>query len=143
MRSMLSEELNCIREDKIKMIRLSAKGNLSKVIRFLNKLNPNTIYSRLDKYGQMGVEALSKATPKRTGLTASSWYYDIYVGSESASITWANSNKNKGVPIALVIQYGHGMPNGGYVKGIDYINPAMRPVFKKIQESVLKEMTEE
>lgn len=122
------------------MIQLTAIGTLSKVTKFLNKLNPFSIYHKLDKYGQMGVEALRKATPKRTGKTAESWFYELQIGQDHASITWGNSNTNQGVPIALMIQYGHGMPNGGYVRGIDYINPAIRPIFEQIKKHVLEDL---
>ena len=87
------------------------------------------------------VEALEEATPKRTGLTASSWSYMIEQNAQSVTISWTNSNFNQGVPIALVIQYGHGMPHGGYVKGIDYINPAMKPIFDELSEQVWREVT--
>lgn len=122
------------------MVKLSTKGDFKKITKFLNGLNPHHIYNRLNKYGEMGVKALQEATPKRSGLTAASWYYEIYVGKESASITWNNSNVNEGVPIALMIQYGHGMPNGGYVKGTDYINPALEPIFEAIKDHLWKDL---
>ena len=123
------------------MIKLSSKGDFSKAIKYLQSIDPRYVYNRLNKYGELGVEALEKATPKRTGKTASSWYYTINVGDSSASITWNNSNSNQGVPIALMIQYGHGMPNGGYVRGTDYINPALKPVFDAIVDSLWSEVT--
>ena len=86
----------------------------------------------LDRYGQEGVEALAKATPKDTGKTAASWGYTVTKGKESIAITWRNSNIVDGVPIAVILQYGHGTRNGGYVEGVDYINPAMRPIFERI-----------
>lgn len=122
------------------MIKVSTSGDFANISKFLNKLDPKYIFRRLDYYGQRGVEALASATPKDSGKTAESWSYKVYVGKESASITWENSFKNKGVPIALMIQYGHGMPNGGYVKGIDYINPALAPIFEEIAETVWKEV---
>ena len=123
------------------MIKLSTKGNFKKLTKFLNRLNPKYIYRQLDKYGKMGVDALREATPKRTGKTSESWYYEIQVGDESATITWNNSNENQGVPIALMIQYGHGMPHGGYVSGINYINPALRSVFELIQKNIWNEFS--
>mgnify|MGYP000450034768 FL=1 len=86
----------------------------------------------LDRYGQEGVEALAKATPKDTGKTAASWSYTVTKGKETITITWRNSNIVDGVPIAVILQYGHGTRNGGYVEGVDYINPAMRPIFERI-----------
>lgn len=122
------------------MVKLSSTGDFSKVSSFLNHLDPQYIYRRLDHYGQMGVDALAAATPKDTGKTAESWSYRVFVGKDHASITWDNSNAPHGVPVALMIQYGHGMPNGGYVKGIDYINPALAPIFEEITETVWKEV---
>lgn len=89
----------------------------------------------------MGVEALSKATPKNSGKTASSWFYEIQRDNSSWIITWKNSNINNGVPIAIVLQYGHATRNGGYIEGIDYINPALKPVFERIADSAWKEVT--
>ena len=122
------------------MVKLSTKGDFKSITKFLNNLNPHHIYNRLDKYGRMGVEALANATPKRTGRTAASWYYTVSVGEDYASIDWFNSNENEGVPIALMIQYGHGMPNGGYVRGVDYINPALEPIFEAIKDGLWKEL---
>lgn len=122
------------------MVKFSTRGDFKGVTKFLNNLNPHHIYNRLDKYGQMGVEALAAATPKKSGLTAASWYYEIDVGENSAAIKWNNSNKNEGVPIALMIQYGHGMPNGGFVRGVDYINPALEPIFEAIKDRLWKEL---
>ena len=95
----------------------------------------------LDKYGREGVAALSAATPKESGLTANSWYYEIERSKDSVSISFHNSNINKGVPIAIILQYGHGTRNGGYVEGIDYINPAIQPLFNKIAEDAWEEVT--
>ena len=88
----------------------------------------------LDKYGYEGVQALEKATPRDTGKTAESWSYQIVRDENGVRIEWLNGNINKGVNIAVILQYGHGLPHGGYVKGIDYINPAMRPIFEKIAD---------
>ena len=96
--------------------------------------------SVLTDYAQKGVQALEDATPRRTGLTALSWSYEIERTADSITITWTNSNFNKGVPIALMIQYGHGTGTGGYVPGVDYINPAMKPIFEEIEQRVMKEV---
>lgn len=94
----------------------------------------------LEKYGSKGVSALSSATPIDSGLTASSWTYVVEVKGESATIHWMNTNSNKGVNIAVILQYGHGTGTGGYVQGRDYINPAMRPIFDQIAEEAWREV---
>ena len=97
---------------------------------------------KLNSYGEQGVAALSNATPKRTGLTASSWSYEIEQTSTTITITWKNSNMaREAIPIAILIQNGHGTRTGGYVQGIDYINPALKPIFEEIAENVWKELT--
>jgi hypothetical protein len=89
----------------------------------------------------MGVDALANATPVESGLTAQSWYYEVESGGGRHRITWKNRNVNQGVPIAIILQYGHGTGTGGYVAGRDYINPAIRPAFEKIADEVWKEVT--
>lgn len=123
------------------MISISQKGDFSKLTSFLEKMKNIIKIGDLDKYGREGVAALSAATPKDSGLTANSWYYEIERGKDSVSISFYNSNVNKGVPIAIILQYGHGTRNGGYVEGIDYINPAIQPIFNKIAEDAWKEVT--
>lgn len=95
--------------------------------------------SFLDKYGQEGVMALQENTPKETGLTASSWYYEIVKTNTGYSIQWKNSNIQNGVPIAIILQYGHATGTGGYVEGTDYINPAIGPIFERIAKNAWKE----
>jgi hypothetical protein len=95
----------------------------------------------LDRWGQLGVQALSSATPVDTGTTAASWNYEIHQSKGSTTLVWTNSNTNKGIPIALLIQYGHGTGNGGYVAGRDYINPAIQPVFDQIAKEAWEEVT--
>jgi len=95
----------------------------------------------LAKYGQMGVDALSAATPVETGMTARSWYYEVEASGGYYRIKWLNSHVNDGVPIAIILQYGHGTGTGGYVAGRDYINPAIKPAFDKIEAEVWKEVT--
>ena len=123
------------------MIRFTHKGDFSKTDSYLKKLKQKRYFNALDKYGQAGVQALSEATPVRTGKTADSWSYEIQTTSESVSIVWTNSNVNKGVNIALLIQLGHGTGTGGYVAGVDYINPTMKPIFDEILAEVWKEVT--
>lgn len=122
------------------MITFSSQGDFSRTFKFLNKMKTFRIENILKKYAEQGVSALQAATPKDSGLTASSWSYSIQAGRESATIYWSNSNINKGVNIAVILQYGHGTGTGGYVQGRDYINPAMRPVFDKIAEEAWREV---
>ena len=99
------------------------------------------ILRELDRYGQMGVDALASATPLDSGETASSWGYEIQRSGKSFSISWTNTNTNGSVNVAIILQYGHGTGTGGYVPGRDYINPAIRPVFDKIADGVWKVVT--
>jgi len=117
------------------------KGNFAKTYNFLKRAERRAFYSRIESYAQKGVDALISATPVDSGLTASSWGYEIVNKRDSLTIYWTNSNSNKGVPIAVIIQYGHGTGTGGYVVANDYINPAIRPIFKEIADSVWKEVT--
>lgn len=123
------------------MISFRQQGNFSKLTRFLERAKEVVRVGDLNKYGREGVEALSKATPVDTGLTANSWYYQIDHKNGSSTITFYNSNIQNGVPIAIILQYGHGTQNGGWVQGRDYINPAIQPIFDKIAENAWKEVT--
>ena len=123
------------------MISFRQKGDFSKLTRFLERAKNLVHLSDLDRYGREGVAALASATPVDTGKTAASWYYDIQISKESASITFDNSNIQNGVPIAIILQYGHGTRNGGWVEGRDYINPVIQPIFDKIAEEAWKEVT--
>lgn len=124
------------------MIYFSKRGNFEKLDEYFKKAKSATRRNILEKYGQMGVEALAEATPKDTGLTANSWSYDIYTSKNKIQITWKNSNMNEEIPIAVLLQYGHATKNGGFVEGIDYINPAMRPIFESLANAVWKEVSE-
>ena len=123
------------------MISFRQKGDFSKLTRFLERAKNLVHLSDLDRYGREGVAALASPTPVDTGKTAASWYYDIKINKESASITFNNSNIQNGVPIAIILQYGHGTRNGGWVEGRDYINPVIQPIFDKIAEEAWKEVT--
>lgn len=123
------------------MITFRHKGDYSKATRYLERLKQAARLSILDKYGQEGVSALSSATPIESGLTASSWSYEIEHSSGTVKIIFTNSNNNKGVNIAIILQYGHGTGTGGWVQGRDYINPAIQPIFDKITEEAWKEVT--
>lgn len=123
------------------MITFRQKGDFSKLTRYLERVKKAAKISDLDKYGREGVAALASATPVDTGKTANSWNYKIEYKNGSVAITFNNTNINKGVPIAIVLQYGHGTNNGGWVEGRDYINPAIQPIFDKITEKAWREVT--
>ena len=123
------------------MISFRHEGDFSKLTRFLERAKGSAHFSKFDKYGREGVAALSSATPVETGLTAKSWYYDVKITKDSATISFNNSNFQNGVPIAIILQYGHGTGTGGWVQGRDYINPAIRPVFDKIADEAWREVT--
>lgn len=123
------------------MISFRQKGDFSKLNRYFERVKEAARVSVLDKYGQAGVAALSSATPVDSGETANSWFYEIEHTSTSATITFCNSHINKGVPIAIILQYGHGTGTGGWVEGRDYINPAIQPVFDKITSEAWEEAT--
>ena len=123
------------------MISFRQKGDFSKLTRSLERWKEAARLSILDKYGREGVAALSSATPVDSGETANSWFYEIEHKNGSASITFCNSHINKGVPIAIILQYGHGTGTGGWVEGRDYINPAIQPIFDRIADDAWKEVT--
>lgn len=124
------------------MISFRHKGDFSKATRYFEKVKHAARLGILDKYGREGVAALESATPVESGKTASSWYYKIENKSSSATISFHNSNFNDGVPIAIILQFGHGTGTGGWVEGRDYINPAIQPVFDRIVNAVWREVTE-
>lgn len=111
--------------------------NLEKLLSFSKRAHIDQI---LNRYGEIGVQALRAATPVRTGKTASSWIYKVERDNGGAKIVWSNINVNKGENIAILLQYGHGTGTGGYVRGIDYINPAMKPIFDKLAEDLWTEV---
>lgn len=118
------------------LIRITGKGDLRQTNRFLARLHEGQIFGNLDHYGQLGVNALSAATPIDSALTAQSWYYVIIKDKRRVRIEWHNRNTVNGTPVAVLIQYGHGTRNGGYVPGRDYINPAIRPIFDQIANDI-------
>lgn len=122
------------------MIQIRQKGDFKKLTSFLEKAKEGLDIGVLDKYGRKGVVALSSATPVDTGLTASSWFYKIENKNGVAKIEFHNSNIQNGVPIAVILQYGHGTRNGGYIVGRDYINPALQPVFDELAKNAWKEV---
>ena len=120
------------------MFSVSHKGSFKNLQSFLRIPLKAKVNEALHHYGREGVRALQSATPVDSGLTAASWGYEIGIEGGSYSIAWTNTHINKGVQIAIILQYGHGTGTGGYVQGRDYINPAIQPVFDKIAEKVWK-----
>lgn len=123
------------------MVSFSHKGDFSKLTRFLERAKESVHLGVLDKYGREGVAALASATPKDSGLTSSSWYYEIENKNGTAAIRFCNSYINENVQIAIILQYGHGTGTGGWVEGRDYINPAIQPIFDKIVDEAWREVT--
>lgn len=123
------------------MIKFSHKGDFRKLTNFLERAKEAARLSILDKYGREGVAALASATPVDTGKTAGSWYYKVENKNRRATLTFYNSNIQNGVPIAIILQYGHATRNGGWVQGRDYINPSIQPVFDKIVGEAWKEVS--
>ena len=123
------------------MITFTHKGDFSKFTKYLERAKSVVKLSELDKYGKEGVAALMSATPVDSGTTASSWFYEIKRQNGSITIEYHNSHFNKGVPIAIILQYGHGTGTGGWVQGRDYINPAIQPIFDRIANDAWREVT--
>ena len=123
------------------MISFRHKGNFSKTQHFLERAKGAVRLGILDKYGREGVNALASATPVQSGETAGSWSYEVSHDSGGATLTFSNSHINQGVPIAIILQYGHGTGTGGWVQGRDYINPAIQPIFDKLANEAWKEVT--
>lgn len=123
------------------MVSFRHKGDFSSLTRFLERAKKGVQIGDLDKYGRQGVAALASATPVDSGLTAQSWYYEIENKNGIVKISFHNSNIQNGVPIAILLQYGHATRNGGWIEGKDYINPAIQPVFDDIVHSAWREVT--
>lgn len=122
------------------MILVDGSGDFGNTLKFLKRMKKREYMTRLNEFGKKGVAALSSATPKESGKTADSWSYEVIQNASGSAIYWSNSNTNKGVNVAVILQYGHGTRNGGYVAGRDYINPAIRPVFDDILTQMWKEV---
>lgn len=124
------------------IIKFKTSGGFGKTERFLKHYQslPKSLF---DRYGQAGVAALRESTPKDTGLTGESWSYDVEKTGSGYRISFSNSNVQNGIPVALLIQLGHGTTGGTFVKGIDYINPALRPIFDKLAKDLWKEVNGE
>lgn len=122
------------------MIKFRQEGNFTKTTRYFKRIQQAMQNFKLDQYGKRGVAALASATPVDTGLTASSWYYQVSQTKNGIAIEFCNSNRQNGVPIAIILQYGHGTGTGGWVEGRDYINPAIQPIFDEIAADAWKEV---
>ena len=123
-----------------KVISMTAKGDFKKTSGLLHRLIQHHYREKLNHYGEMGVQALQAATPRDTGKTAESWRYEIVEEEGRIALWWCNDNVNKEVPIAILLQYGHGTRNGGFVEGVDYINPALKPIFERMANEAWKEV---
>ena len=119
---------------------ITNKGDYGKATKYLEGLKKKDFLKILEKYGEKGVEVLSAATPVNTGRTAQSWSYDIQKTNNGYVLSWSNSSTNKGISIVILNQYGHATRNGGWVKGIDFINPAIKPVFNQLADDLWKEV---
>lgn len=123
------------------MIKVTVKGDWSRTNKFLERALNVVKLGELDKYGAQGVEVLKNATPVDSGNTANSWYYRIVRDKHGAKIEWLNSSQNEGIPIVILLQYGHAFQNGVFYEGIDFINPALKPLFEEIADNAWKELT--
>lgn len=121
-------------------IKVSSNTDFSKTRKYLDKIYHALHKTNFDAYGQEGVYALQSATPVDTGKTRDSWYYRVVQKKNKVTIHWMNYNINDGVNIAIILQYGHATGWGTYVEGVDYINPAMRDVFKDLSDRILREV---
>lgn len=125
------------------MIGVFSSGNFENFRKFVRRVSRDSVFADLSRYGQIGVQALGSATPIDTGNTAGSWSYEVVKDRSGYSIEWRNSSTIRGgTPVVILLQYGHGTGTGGYVSGIDFINPAIRPVFDQIAHDVWKKVTE-
>jgi hypothetical protein len=118
------------------LIKVESKGSFEKTEKFLYEMQKAEVFKILNQYGKEGVDALASATPVDSGLTASSWEYEAIYKNGRYSIIWSNTNVKSGIPVAVLIQYGHATGTGGWVEGTDYINPSIKPLFDKIAENV-------
>ena len=122
-------------------ISVGSSGGWDNTESWLRKMTDDSIFRQLEHFGDEGVAALRSATPVDSGETANAWYYEIIQDSGSWSIVWGNNHVEDGRPIAVLLQYGHGTGDGGYVQGRDYINPALRPIFDRITAEAWKAVT--
>lgn len=125
------------------MIKASTKGDFHNVEAFFQRVKSRSYLKRLERFGAQGVSALKAATPEESGETANRWTYEIIDRPGYFSIQWLNTHvEDPGhIPIAVLIQYGHGTRTGGFVQGVDYINPALRAIFNQIAADMWREVT--
>lgn len=123
------------------MLKMEVNGSFKNLEAFLGRMAKGELYAFLEQYGQMGVDALASATPVDTGLTKESWTYKITRSKGRASISWHNTNVQNGIPVVILIQYGHGTGTGGWVEGRDFINPTTQLLFDKIANDVWEKVT--
>lgn len=120
-------------------ISFKQKGDFSKFNAYIDKTRKIFKFGEIEKYAKEGINALKDATPVDSGLTKDSWYYKIERKKDMVTISYLNTNIQNGIPIAIILQYGHATRNGGWVEGIDYINPSLKPIFEKIANDAWKE----
>jgi hypothetical protein len=121
-------------------ISLESKGSFNQTDLFLKKALSGDVYKSLSRFGSMCVAALAAATPTRTGLASQSWTFEVVQNGSGWEMSWHNTDTENGFPVAIMLQYGHGTGTGGYVQGVDYINPAIRPIFDQIEQAVMREV---
>jgi hypothetical protein len=122
-------------------IAIKHKGSFRKTEKFMKRTLRHNYMSILQRYGQQGVEILQSVTPKDTGETAASWYYEIYNDGKAVHLSWFNSNENNGVSVVILLLYGHGLQNGGYVPGNDFVTPAIQPLLDDLARKAWREVT--
>lgn len=120
------------------MISATSKGSFKNAEAYLTRILKLDFRSVIESAAQEGVKALQAATPRDSGIAAESWGVKVVIFKGGARITWTNSDVENGFPVVIMLQYGHGTGTGGYVQGKDFINPAMKPVFDHIAETVWK-----
>lgn len=123
------------------MFDIDSRGSDDKIRSFLSRMQVGSVFSSLESFGQRGLDALASATPVNSGLTADSWTYEVVSKGGKYTVIWHNTNVVDGLPVAILIQYGHGTKDGGWVEGQDYINPAIQPVFDRLADEVWREVT--
>ena len=123
-----------------KVVSVHTRGDFKKTDGFLHKIVQHHYRNKLEHYGELGVQALREATPRDTGRTAESWSYEIVEEKDRLALYWRNENRQNGVLVAILLQYGHATRTGGWVEGLDYINPALRPIFRQMANDVWKEV---
>lgn len=123
------------------MLGVTTSGSFKNTDAFFKRMQSSDIQKTVKKYGVKGMDALSNATPEDTGETAKSWKYEVTKKPGEITIGWHNTHEEKGLPIAILVQYGHATRDGGYIPGRDFVNPAMRPVFDQISDEVWRQVT--